>query len=68
MEIQKVLCYVAMIVAGLVCLIFLLDATLSILGRNLVLDILFIRRAVRDSLRRTVTRFGHERRAEVTRS
>jgi threonine/homoserine/homoserine lactone efflux protein len=42
METQKVLCYVAMIVAGLVCLIFLLDATLSILGRNLVLDILFI--------------------------
>jgi threonine/homoserine/homoserine lactone efflux protein len=42
METQKILCYVAMIVAGLVCLIFLLDATLSILGRNLVLDILFI--------------------------
>jgi len=42
METQKVLCYVAMIVAGLVCLIFLLDATLSVLGRNLVLDILFI--------------------------
>jgi hypothetical protein len=33
-----------------------------------LLDILFIRRAVRDSLRRTVDRFGHERRAEVTRS
>jgi threonine/homoserine/homoserine lactone efflux protein len=42
METQKILCYVAMIVAGLICLIFLLDATLSILGRNLVLDILFI--------------------------
>jgi uncharacterized membrane protein len=46
METQKILCYVAMIVAGLVCLIFLLDATLSILGRNLVLDILFILGAV----------------------
>jgi threonine/homoserine/homoserine lactone efflux protein len=42
METQKVLCYIAMIVAGLVCLIFLLDAGLSILGRNLFLDILFI--------------------------
>jgi polyketide cyclase/dehydrase/lipid transport protein len=30
-----------------------------------ILDILFIRRALRDSLRRTVTRFGHERRAEA---
>jgi hypothetical protein len=42
METQKILCYAAMIVAGLVCLIFLLDATLSIFGRYLVLDILFI--------------------------
>ena len=32
-----------------------------------VLDILYIRRALRDSLRRTVARFGHERRAEVAR-
>jgi hypothetical protein len=32
----------AMIIAGLVCLIFLLDATLRVLGRNLVLDVLFI--------------------------
>jgi sporulation protein YlmC with PRC-barrel domain len=32
------------------------------------MDPLFIRRALRESLRRTVTRFGHERRAEVTRS
>jgi hypothetical protein len=29
-------------VAGLVALIFLLDAALGILGRNLVLDIMFI--------------------------
>jgi hypothetical protein len=32
-----------------------------------VLDILFIRRAIRDSLQRTLDRFGHERRAEVSR-
>ena len=42
METEKVLTYAAMIVAGLVCLIFLLDATLKLLGQNLVLDILFI--------------------------
>lgn len=42
METQKVLCYGALIVAGLVCLIFLLDATAAIFGRNLLLDILFI--------------------------
>jgi hypothetical protein len=43
METEKVLTYAAMGVAGLVILIFLLDAGLKILGRNsLVLDILFI--------------------------
>jgi dolichyl-phosphate-mannose--protein O-mannosyl transferase len=42
METEKVLTYAAMIVAGLVGLIFLLDATLAVLGRNIVLDILFI--------------------------
>jgi uncharacterized membrane protein len=42
METEKVLTYAAMIVAGLVALIFLLDATLAVLGRNLVLDILFL--------------------------
>ncbi|HEX5622081.1 MAG TPA: SRPBCC family protein [Solirubrobacteraceae bacterium] len=35
---------------------------------NRLLDLLFVRRAVRDSLNRTLTRFSHERRAEVTRS
>jgi hypothetical protein len=35
---------------------------------NRLLDLLFVRRAVRDSLNRTLTRFAHERRAEVTRS
>jgi hypothetical protein len=33
-----------------------------------ILDLVFVRRALRDSLKRTVARFGHERRAEVTRS
>jgi hypothetical protein len=33
-----------------------------------VLDLLFIRRALRESLQRTLERFTHERRAEVTRS
>ncbi|MHC5537316.1 hypothetical protein ACYOEI_03660 [Singulisphaera rosea] len=42
METQKVLCYTAMAIAGIVCLIFLLDATVKVLGGNLVLDILFI--------------------------
>jgi hypothetical protein len=32
-----------------------------------VLDLLFIRRAIRDSLQRTLNRFGHERRAELAR-
>jgi hypothetical protein len=42
METPKLLCYAAMVVAGLVCLIFLLDAGLAILGRNIALDVLFI--------------------------
>ena len=35
---------------------------------NKLLDLLFIRRSLRDSLNRTLTRFSHERRAESTRS
>jgi polyketide cyclase/dehydrase/lipid transport protein len=35
---------------------------------NPIVDFLFIRRALVASLNRTVTRFSHERRAEVTRS
>jgi hypothetical protein len=31
-----------------------------------LVDLLFIRRSLRDSLQRTVARFGHERRAELT--
>jgi hypothetical protein len=30
-----------------------------------VLDFLFVRRAVNDSLRRTVTRFAHERQGDI---
>jgi len=42
MEMPKFLCYASMGVAGLVCLIFLLDAALALLGRNILLDVLFI--------------------------
>jgi hypothetical protein len=35
---------------------------------NRVVDFLFIRRSLRDSLNRTLTRFSHERRAEATRA
>jgi dolichyl-phosphate-mannose--protein O-mannosyl transferase len=42
METQKVLCYISMGVAGLVILIFLLDAAAGVLGRNIALDIMFI--------------------------
>lgn len=43
METEKVLCYVSMGVAGLVAVIFLLDAILGLLGgQSLVMDILFV--------------------------
>ncbi len=43
METEKVLCYAAMGVAGLVCLIFILDIALSIFGRvSVALDVMFI--------------------------
>lgn len=43
METEKVLCYSAMGVAGLVCLVFILDAAVGVLGRaNIVMDIMFI--------------------------
>jgi hypothetical protein len=42
MEIPKVLCFLAMAIAGVVCLIFILDAAVGVLGRNIVLDVLFI--------------------------
>ncbi len=42
MELPKLLCYVAMAIAGLTALIFILDAAAGVLGRNIVLDVLFI--------------------------
>jgi hypothetical protein len=44
METEKVLCWVAMVIAGLLTLIFLLDAAVKFpFGRaSLVLDILFV--------------------------
>ncbi|GAC1467311.1 MAG: hypothetical protein NVSMB9_08790 [Isosphaeraceae bacterium] len=43
METEKVLTYTSMSVAGLVALIFLLDLTLKLLGRNsIALDVLFV--------------------------
>jgi threonine/homoserine/homoserine lactone efflux protein len=42
MELDKVITYSAIGVAGLVCLIFLLDLAAGIFGRLIVMDVLFI--------------------------
>jgi uncharacterized membrane protein YqjE len=42
METDKVMTYGAMGIAGLVTLVFLLDAIFGIVGQNMVLDVLFI--------------------------
>ncbi|WP_422930892.1 hypothetical protein [Singulisphaera sp. PoT] len=42
MELPKLLCYTAMGIAGLTALIFILDAAVGVLGRNILLDVLFI--------------------------
>ena len=42
METDKVMTYGSMGVAGLLALIFLLDAIFGIVGQNMALDILFI--------------------------
>lgn len=42
MEWSKLLTWLAMVVAGLVCLVFVLDLAAGVLGRNIVLDILFL--------------------------
>lgn len=44
METEKILCWVAMVIAGLLTLLFLLDAALGLpFGRaSIVLDVLFI--------------------------
>ncbi len=42
MEIDKVITYSAIGVAGIVCLVFLLDLTAGIFGRHIAMDVLFI--------------------------
>jgi threonine/homoserine/homoserine lactone efflux protein len=43
METDKVITYSAVAVAGIVCLVFLLDLTLQIFGRySIAMDVLFI--------------------------
>jgi hypothetical protein len=42
MEIDKVITYSAIGIAGLVCLVFLLDLTAGIFGRYIAMDVLFI--------------------------
>lgn len=42
MQTEKIITYSAMGVAGLICLLFLLDLVAGIFGRNIAMDILFI--------------------------
>jgi len=42
MAASKILTWAALVVAGLVCLIFILDAAVGVVGQNIVLDIMFI--------------------------
>ncbi len=42
METEKVITYTAIGVAGIVCLVFVLDLAFAIFGRNLGMDIMFI--------------------------
>jgi hypothetical protein len=42
MEINKLITYGAIAVAGLICLVFLLDLAAGIFGRIVVMDVLFI--------------------------
>ena len=42
MQTEKIITYTAIGIAGLICLIFLLDLVAGIFGRNLAMDILFI--------------------------
>ncbi len=42
METEKILTYSAIGVAGLVCLLFLLDLAAGIFGRHVAMDVLFI--------------------------
>jgi len=42
MQTEKIITYSAMAVAGLICLLFLLDLAAGVFGRNIAMDILFI--------------------------
>ncbi len=42
MQTEKVITYATIGIAGLICLIFLLDLVAGIFGRNIGMDILFI--------------------------
>ncbi len=42
MGIDKMITYAAIAVAGLVCLLFVLDLAFSIFGRYIAMDVLFI--------------------------
>jgi hypothetical protein len=42
MQTEKIITYSAMAVAGLICLLFLLDLVAKIFDRNIPMDILFI--------------------------
>jgi hypothetical protein len=42
MEINKLITYGAIAIAGLICLVFLLDLVAGIFGKLVVMDVLFI--------------------------
>lgn len=42
METEKVVTYTAIAVAGIVCLVFVLDLAFGIFGRYMAMDIMFI--------------------------
>lgn len=42
MDMQKILTYLAILIAAAVLLMFLMDAVAGIFGRNIAMDVLFI--------------------------
>ncbi len=42
MQTEKIITYITLGIAGIICLIFLLDLVAGIFGRNITMDILFI--------------------------
>jgi hypothetical protein len=42
MQTEKIITYATLGIAGVICLIFLLDLVAGIFGRNIAMDILFI--------------------------